>query len=82
MCFKRSYVIDGEESRLRDEYSKLSSAKLRATQGSRMAGTPEHGLIEQMLYERDFWRRFWTSGVVAWVSLGISLLVLILHLSK
>jgi hypothetical protein len=80
MWFKRSYVIENEEIKLREFYEKLSSARLRSVQGSRHAGTPEHGVIAEMLEEREFWKRFWTGGVISWISLAVAVLALYLNL--
>jgi hypothetical protein len=61
-------------------YRKMSDARLREEQSHRVAHCKQHAVLEQILYERDFWKRFWTAGLPGWIGLGISLFLLILHL--
>jgi hypothetical protein len=74
MWFKRSSVIEVEEKKLRDIYTKLSSPKLRSLQGSRSPGDLDHGMATQILEERDSWRRFWMGNAVAWFSLIVAMM--------
>jgi hypothetical protein len=80
MCFRRSYVIDDDEVKLRQLYKSKSHAELRRIQACRQPQDKEYGVIMQMLDERDFWKRFWTSGIVAWIGLALSLLSLYCNL--
>ena len=82
MWFMRSVVMEAIELKLRKEYMRTSSAKLREIRTCRGAATPEYAIIDQILYERDFWHRFFTNGLVAWLSLAVALTALILTLFK
>jgi ABC-type glycerol-3-phosphate transport system permease component len=66
-----------EEAKLRDELQSRSDADLRETLGHQSPGTLAHGVISQMLHEREFWHKFWTSGIVAWLSLVLSIIALV-----
>jgi hypothetical protein len=70
--------MDKEELRCRELFRNYSTAKLRKIQANYKDGTQEQATVEQMLHERDFWKKFWTSGIVAWISLGVSITALIL----
>ena len=72
--------MDSEEIKFREAFKSASNAKLRELQSTTVPYSQKHNVIAQMLHERDYWKQFWTSGIVAWVSLGISLLLFILHL--
>jgi hypothetical protein len=78
---KRSYVIDSEEVKLREMYSKMSDAKLREIQSQKVPHCQQHAVLAQVLYERDFWKRFWTTGLPGWIGLGISSILLVCHIA-
>ena len=80
MCFKRSVVISDEELKLREQLKNRSPAHLRETLGHQSPGTAAHGVISQMLHEHEFWQKFWTSGIVAWLSLAVAITALIISL--
>ena len=72
--------MDTQEQELRREYQKHSNAKLREIRACRKDSTLEAAVIDQMLHEKEFWQRFWTSGIVAWISLGISIAAFVVSL--
>ncbi len=80
MWLKRSIVIDSEEIALRKNYKMMSDAKLREIHSHRVPYCQQRAVLEQILYERDFRKKFLTSGLPGWIGLGISLFLLILHL--
>ena len=80
--FNRSGVMDKREVELRCEYQRHSTAKLREIRGCRRDGLPESAVLDQMLHEREFWQRFWTSGIVAWVSLAVAIAAFIVSLTR
>jgi hypothetical protein len=72
--------MDILEKELRQTYRKHSTAKLREIRESRGKTTPERAIIDQILIDREFWQKFWTSGVVAWLSLAVAITALIISL--
>ncbi len=72
--------MDDKELELRRQYEALSSAKLREIRACRAPSSGEHAILSQILEDRDFWRRFWTSGIVAWLSLAVAVTALIVSL--
>jgi hypothetical protein len=80
--FRRLGVMDAKELELRSIYRSSSSAKLREISASRGATTPERAIVDQILADRLFWRRFWTSGLVAWLSLVVSIIALVFTLCR
>lgn len=78
----RSFVMNGKELELRRTYRRHTSAELRTIRACRSNGSTGAGVIDEMLAERDFWRRFWTSGIVAWISLGLSIAAFVFSLIR
>jgi hypothetical protein len=74
--------MEAEELKLREQLKQRSLANLRETLGHQSPGTTAHGVISQMLQEQEFWQKFWTSGIVAWLSLGISIIALIISFQR
>jgi len=70
--------MDKEELRCRELFKDYSAAKLRRTRARYKDGTQEQATIEQMLHERDSSKKFWTGGIVTWISLGVSIAGLII----
>ena len=74
--------MNAKELELRQIYSTHTSAHLRTIRACRSNGSTEAGIIDEMLAERDFRRRFWTSGIVAWISLGLSIAAFVFSLLR
>jgi hypothetical protein len=73
-------VMDERELKLRRDYLTASNAKLREIRESRGPATPERAIIDEILSERAFWHKFWTSGIVAWLSLVVAITALVISL--
>ena len=71
--FSCSRVMDANELRLRKHYAALTTAKLREIKAIHRETSAESSVLHQVLYEREFWRKFLTSGIVAWFSLGVAI---------
>ena len=78
MSWNRRVAISEKEMKLREEWERLSNAQLRTILACRSPGSDDAGVLSEMLEERKFWRRFWSSGIVAWLSLIVAIVALVL----
>jgi hypothetical protein len=67
---------------MRAAFRKHSTSMLREIRASKKDTTREAAVLDQMLHERAFWQKFWTSGIVAWVSLAVSVAAFIVSLMR